>query len=86
MKRTLNKKLICTPTSPLSISPRVRTAKMHSPTRAALHMPQTSPETPVVSAFHNPWPPDEPHGLKGDERSSEYFLVPSKNCWAALSF
>lgn len=46
----------------------------------------TFPETPVVPAFHNQWPSNEPHGLKGGKRNSEYFLVSSKNCRVSLLF
>ena len=47
MRKILTKKLIWIPTSLLSISSRVKTAKIHSPTCVALHMPHPSPETPV---------------------------------------
>lgn len=47
MKKILNKKLICIPTCLLSISSKVRTAKIHLPICAALHMPHPSPKTPV---------------------------------------
>lgn len=46
----------------------------------------TFPETPVVPAFHNQWLSNQLHGLKGDERNSECFLVPSKNCRVSPSF
>lgn len=82
-ENTKQKKLICIPTSLLSISSGLQ-KYIHPPvlhyTCHIILLRHLS-----VSAFHNQLPSNKLHRLKGDERNSKSFSVPSKNRWRFLS-
>lgn len=85
MKKILNKMLICIPLSSALAQEQGLQKTIHTPglhyTCHILLLRHLS-----VSAFHNQWPSNELHRLKGDERNSKSFSVPSKNRWHFISF